>query len=314
MALGRWKDGWDHCEALYGEVITQRIYRDPPEPTWDGTRGQTVVVQADQGLGDALMFSQCLPQMARDCKQVIVETNERIAILFQRSFPEVKVYDTLKTVENPWPLEYQIDAHIHISHIAKFYRRDDSEFPRIPYLVPDPERRTKWRAWLDQFPKPWVGIAWRGGIVRTNEADRSMNLPEFAPIIKQGGTMVSLAYQDVAAEIAAWNATNPEQIQVPGIDNDGVYDETLALIAELDHVVTVTTTVAHACGAIGKRAYCFVNRFPAWRYCYGGNHLMWYPDTLTLYRQLPGEIGWEHVVKRASRDLATFVFAGRKAA
>ncbi len=126
--------------------------------------------------------------------------------------------------------------------------------------------------------------------------------------------MISLAYQDVGVEIAAWNKTNPEQIQVPDIDNEGPYDETLALIAELDHVVTVTTTVAHACGAIGKRAYCFVNRHPAWRYCYGGNHLLWYPDTLTLYRQLPGEVGWDHAVQRAAKDLDTFVFAGRKAA
>ncbi len=260
------------------------------------------------------MFSQCLPQMAQDCKEVIVDTSERVSDLLKRSFPGITVYGTLKLVENEWPHHHPIDAHIHISHIAKFYRREDSEFPKIAYLKPDPERQAKWRAWLEQFPKPWIGIAWRGGITRTNEVDRSMELKEFAPIIRQGGTMISLAYQDVKAEISAWNATNPEQIQTPDIDNDGPYDETLALIAELDHVVTVTTTVAHACGAIGKRAYCFVNRHPAWRYCYGGDHLMWYPDTLTLYRQLPGEIGWDHVVKRAARDLEAFVFAGRKAA
>jgi len=72
--------------------------------------------------------------------------------------------------------------------------------------------------------------------------------------------------------------------------------------------VTVTTTVAHACGAMGKRAAVMVNRVPAWRYLHGGDGLLWYPeDSLRLYRQKGGETGWEHVIGRVAKDYRTFV-------
>src|SRR5512139_2578489 len=120
LALGRWADGWEYADSLYAEKIITRVYTPEREPQWDGSPGKTVVVQADQGLGDMIMFSQCLENMVRDCKQVIVETNARLAPLFRRCFPGIVVYDTLKQANADWPLRYQIDAHIHISYLGRF--------------------------------------------------------------------------------------------------------------------------------------------------------------------------------------------------
>ena len=307
LALGRWDDGWQHIEALYQEKLITRVYTPEKEPVWDGSKGKTVVVQADQGLGDMIMFAQCLPDMIRDCKKVVLETNERIAPVFARNFPQIDVYPTLKDRGVEWPKKYQIDASIHLSYLGKWYRRKDEDFPRRPYLTADPELAKVYREWLEQFPKPWVGIAWRGGIPETNTRARSMELPDLAPVIRAGGTMISLAYQDVRLEVARWNIDNPQQIVVPVIDNSGSFEHTLALISQLDHVVTVTTTAAHACGALGKRCYVLVNRVPQWRYAHGKDHLMWYPDSLTLYRQKPGEDTWDHAVGRLAKDYRTFV-------
>src|SRR5512135_258074 len=305
LGLGRWADGWEHAAYLYGEKLVIRIYRDPEEPTWDGTPGQTVVVQADQGLGDMIMFSQCLPQMAKDCKQVIVETNPRMAPLFKRNFPEIVVYDTLKQKNGiEWPKQYAIDAHIHISSLGTYYRKTDADFPRKPYLTADPELRAKWRAWLEQFPRPWIGIAWRGGITHTNMTARSMELAEWAPILKAGGSMISLAYQEVGLEIARWNIDNREQVHVPRIDNTGSYEDWLALIAELDHVICTTTTVVHACGAMGKRADVLVNKNPAWRYVHRcDDGMIWYPESsVRLYRQNGGDNNWTPTINRVAAD------------
>lgn len=304
LALGRWSEGWKSAQYLYGDTIRTRVYSPPgrEEPEWDGSPGKTVVVQADQGMGDMVMFAQCLPQMIAVCKKVIIETDARLACLFERNFPEADVYGTLYSDKVPWPRKYEIDARIHISYLAKFYRTKDEDFPRVAYLKADPEKSAKWHKWLEQFPRPWVGVAWRGGIQITNEASRSINLEDLAPVLKSGGTMVSLAYQDVGREIAVWNMGNREQIRVPDIDPDGDYDETVALISVLDEVVTVTTTVAHVCGALGKKASVLVNQTPQWRYCYGGDHLIWYPNSLTLYRQAHGEVGWQHAIGRLSKD------------
>lgn len=303
LALGRWKDGWDHIEALYSEKLITRVYTPEKEPIWDGSKGKTVVVQADQGLGDMIMFSQCLTDMVKDCKKVILDTNDRIAPVFKRNFPEIDVYPTLKSRGLEWPKKYQIDATIHLSWLGKYYRKSSSEFPRKAYLTADPELAKVYREWLEQFPKPWVGIAWRGGIPETNTKARSMVLADLAPVIQSGGTPISLAYQDVGLEVSRWNIDHDAQVVVPSINNNGSYEHTLALISQLDHVVTVTTTAAHACGALGKSCSVLVNRVPQWRYAHGKDHLLWYPESLTLYRQLPGETTWEPAVTRLMKDL-----------
>jgi len=311
LSLGRWAEGWKDSAYLYGDKLTIRVYNPPEreEPTWDGSKGQTVVVQADQGLGDMIMFAQCLPELVRDCKKVIVETNTRLAPLFRRNWPAIDVYDTLDTKGGlTWPRKYQIDAHVHISWLGTYYRKIDADFPRVPYITADPEKAQKWRAWLEQFPKPWIGVAWRGGIPRTNHLARSIKLEELAPVFKRGGSFINLAYQDVGLEIARWNIDNREQVHVPNLDNDGDYDETVALISELDHVVTVTTTVAHVCGALGKKASVLVNAQPAWRYGYDNDGIVWYPrDSVKLYRQAKGEKDWQHAIARLARDYGAFV-------
>jgi len=312
LALGRWADGWERQQYLYGDHLTIRVYNDPEheEPQWDGTKGQTVVVQADQGLGDVIMFAQCLREMVRDCKKVIIDANPRLVGVLRRNFPECDVYGTMEDMSRlEWPKKYKIDAHIHISYLGKFYRTKDADFPRTSYLTADPEMRENWRRSLERYPKPWVGLTWRGGIQKSNEASRSFRLEQYRPLLESGGTFLSLCYQwETQEEVARWNIDNPNQVRIPDIDNEGDYDQWMALIAELDHVVTTTTTVAHVCGAMGKRASVLVNRSPQWRYCYGGDSLIWYPEnSLSLYRQKPGEQGWEHPIARATEHYRNFI-------
>lgn len=304
LGLGRWRAGWKYADMVYGHQVPLRVYRDPDneEPVWDGGKGQTVVVQCDQGLGDQIMFAQCLPEMARDCKEVIVECSQRMAGLMRRNFPMVTVQDTLKDLTLEWPKEYAIDAHAHISLLGRWYRNSNIEFPRRSYLMPDAERLEKWRAWLAQFPKPWLGIAWQGGIPHTMKELRSLDLVEMAPIIEQGGTVFDLSYQDTVEEVARWNVDHPQQIIRPPIDVSD-YDDTVALVAALDDIVTVTTTLAHVCGALGRHAYVLVPAAAAWRYQYqAGDGLWWYPEhSIELYRQVKGEPGWGYVVNRVAR-------------
>jgi hypothetical protein len=249
------------------------------------------------------MFAQCLPQMAQDCKEVIIECSPRMAGLLRRSFPMVTVKDTLKQQTLTWTKDYAIDAHAHISLLGRWYRNKNTDFPRTAYLVPDAERVSKWRTWLAQFPKPWVGIAWQGGVPQTMSHIRSLELPELAPIIEQGGTVFDMSYQNTTSEVAHWNIDHPQQIVRPPIDvND--YDDTVALVVALDDVVTVTTTLAHVCGALGRHAYVLVPNCPAWRYQYGANDGMWwYPDrSVDLFRQVKGELDWSHVINRVAKE------------
>ena len=182
LALGRWQDGWKHAEYLYGRHLQVRVYNSPEneEPEWDGSKGKTVVVQADQGLGDILMYGQCLTEMAKDCKEVILECAPRLVSLMKRNFPGITVYGTLKEQGQTWSLNHQIDAHVHISLLPRWYRKTDKDFPRKAYITPDETKVQKWKEWLsapnNNLPKPWIGISWHGGIQQTQKHLRSVNL------------------------------------------------------------------------------------------------------------------------------------------
>lgn len=309
LSLGRWRDAWQYAEALYGNHIVIRIYNPPEreEPQWDGTPGKTVVVQCDQGVGDIIMFAQCLERMQRDCKLVIVECAKRLEPMFKRNFPGVHVYGTLKDSTSPWAANYQIDARIHISLLGKFYLNADTDFERKAYIKPDPDLLQKWRAWLAKLGKRSIGLAWRGGIQVTQTHLRSITIDDYAPILKRDAVFIDLSYHDSAREVALWNIDNTAQIIRPPIEATN-YDDTIALVAALDDVVTVTTSVAHVCGALGRKAHVLVPAVAQWRYAYfykGGEQMIWYPeDSVRLFRQAKGETEWAPAIARLDKVLA----------
>jgi tetratricopeptide (TPR) repeat protein len=307
LGLGRWEDAWKHADYLYGNHLDIRVYNDKEneEPTWDGTKGQTVVVQCDQGLGDIIMFSQCIPMLQADCKDVILETVPRLAPLLARTYPGTIVYPTIKEVGMEWPKQHKIDAHIHISHLPKFYLNKDPDFPRKPYLKPNQKMVEYWLEMLEKHPKPWIGVAWQGGIPATMKHLRSIELKEYAPILAKKGTFVDMSYHNSKAEVARWNIKNKKQIVYPSIKEDD-YDATVSLASVLDDVVTVTTTLAHVRGALGMKAKVLVPEVPTWRYAYRtpDDSMMWYPkNSVRLYRKKPGETGWKHAINRVADDL-----------
>jgi len=305
LSLGRWKEAWTYSEALYGEHLNVRLYNDPPEPEWDGTKGQTVVVQCDQGVGDQIMFAQCIPQLQADCKEVIIECAERLVGFFERNFPGVIVYGTLKKASADWPLNHKIDAHVHISGLGKFYRNMDKDFPRQAYITPEPARLERWQNWLSKFKRPWFGLGWKGGIQATQTHLRSMALADLKPILDMPGSFIDLSYMDNSAEIAKWNIDNKAQVIRPPVDT-GDYEDTIALIAALDEMVSVTTSAVHVCGALGRSCHVLVPEIAQWRYAYrygDSTQMIWYPDSVKMYRQKPGEAGWTHAVARIAKEL-----------
>jgi len=304
LSLGRWSEGWQYLKDLYGDTLEVRIYTPDGEPEWDGEPDKTVVVQCEQGVGDQIMFSQCLLDMKKSA-DIIVECAPRMVGYFERNFG-VKAYGTLKQKYADWPAKHKIDAHTHISFLGKWFRTKDEDFPRRVYISPDPERLEKWKQWLSAFPKPWVGLSWKGGIPQTNMQTRSVRVEDYAPIMEMPGTFFDMSYDPSGLEVARWNIDHATQIVKPPIDTTD-YEDTIALTAAFDDVVTVTTTLAHVCGALGRHAYVLVPEAPQWRYAHridDGLGVIWYPkNSIALYRQAHGESGFENTIKRIARDM-----------
>lgn len=308
LMLKQWADGFDEYKySMSAKHRVRRIYRQPEEAEWDGSTGQTVVVQAEQGLGDEISFASMIPDLVEVSEKVIIDCHPKLEHIFRRSFPKCDVYPTRKLTNLDWPHKYEIDASLPMSSLGAFFRRSDESFPRKTWLVPNDDLRLKWREWLSAYPGKKVGIAWTGGMFLTNREGRSASLDDFSPIITEDVTAISLEYRDEAQAITEWNEKNPKRRVVrPPVDAEN-YDDMIALLAELDLVVSVTTTVVHACGAIGKKCYCIVPSVltsSQWRYGLEGDEMLWYPPgSVMLYRQRRSEQGLSMVIRRVAKDM-----------
>jgi hypothetical protein len=145
---------------------------------------------------------------------------------------------------------------------------------------------------LDKLPGRKIGIAWTGGVHSTRTKDRSLTLENLKPLLSLPGiTWVSLEYKGDAV---------PEIIHWPVLTQSKDYDDTASLVAELDHVVSVTTTVALLCGAMGKPCDVLVPQHPTWHWAEYGD-MPWY-DCLRLWRR--EGVSWEPLVSRLSQHLS----------
>jgi tetratricopeptide (TPR) repeat protein len=303
----RWGDAWEDFEATvgYDRDRKERVYGD--EPRWDGTKGRCVVAYGEQGLGDEISFGSCIPDLVRDCSEAVIECDSRLKGLFQRSFPNAKVYGTRFSDVIDWADAHKVDGRVAFGSLPKYYRTSAEAFPGTPYLVADPERRTQWRALLDSLgPKPKIGIAWQGGSNKTGKSRRSVSLESLLPLLRQDATFISLQYKDPTEEIEAFSERHGIKIHHWKRAAEAVdYDETAALVSELDMVVSVTTAVIHLSGALGVPCLVLTPKHPRWFYGLQGDTLPWY-KSVQLIRQKKAN-DWLDPINEAAVRVRTFV-------
>jgi ADP-heptose:LPS heptosyltransferase len=264
-------------------------------------RGKKLLVIGEQGIGDEITYASVIPDAAKD-NDISYECDHRLEGLMRRSLG-VEVHGTRFNPDKTWRETRAFDASALSGSLCMEYRRKDEDFPRKGWLVADPERRLQWRALLDQLPGRKVGIAWTGGRDNTFKSRRSFNLEGLLPILKTPGiTWVSLQYKDTN-EIAEFTKKHGIEIKHWKRATENCdYDETAALVQELDAVVSVTTAVVHLCGGLGKKCYVLVPARSRWFYASNDSRHRWY-ESLELFRQSDK---WpvEKVAQKLKADLA----------
>lgn len=279
-----------------------------PFPSWKGEplAGKTILILAEQGLGDQVMFASCLTDLAALApKKIVLEAHERVAKTLRRSFPDIEVFSSTQKRLFEWlPKNLEPDFYAPIGALPGHFRNSIERFPsHAGYLRPSPERVEFWKRELANISgKPKVGISWRGGTQKTRSSVRSMTLPDLSPVLSNPNFhFVNLQYGDVAAELEAFNVRSGIDItHFPEAIQD--LDEFAALISALDLVITVCNTTVHFSGALDKEVWVMAPTIPEWRYGYSTRHMRWYPSA-RLYRQ-PATGGWKEVISDIASDLA----------
>jgi tetratricopeptide (TPR) repeat protein len=306
-------EGW-RCYERRLFTLTENHPRVFPFPRWRGEplAGKTILVYAEQGLGDEIMFASCFEELLGMGARCILECNPKLAAIFARSFPAAKVVAAEERALPTWLAGLgAVDFQVAAGSLPGFFRRSADRFPGRAFLKPDPDKVARWRRELARLGDgPKVGISWRGGSVRTRTVARSIGLADWAPILDVPGCrFVSLQYGDVGEEVRELNAGGTRRVELWQAALDD-YDETAALVSALDLVVTVCTALVHLSGGLGRPAWVLVPSIPEWRYGLEGDRMPWY-GSVELIRQPPGEL-WRPTLERAGDRLAAYV-ADRRA-
>jgi hypothetical protein len=285
---GEFAEGWREyewrlrCQGVPGRDGLQL-------PIWKGQtdHARALIVHAEQGLGDQIMFASCLGEIVSRVGHCEVECDPRLVGLFGRSFPSARFHPCRSGDSPSLPaVPVVTGCQIALGSLPQFCRNAPGDFPaHRGYLKPESLRKKFWSAELAKLGAGIkIGIAWRGGVARTRQTMRSIPLQEWLPLLRMRGShFVSLQHGDCTDEIAAVNACLDVKLMhwQDAIDD---YDETAALVAALDVVVSVCGSIVHLAGAIGTPACVMVPVCPEWRYMRTGDSMPWYPQ-VRLFRQ-----------------------------
>lgn len=291
LRAGRFLEGWRDYDARW------RINKRPTlgHPAWDGQSfaGRSLILLAEQGLGDSLLAWRFLPAVKALGGRVILQCRDPLLRLAGR-LPWV---DQVVRRDGPQP---EADLECRLLDLPRLLGVTLENLPTRPYLPqPDAAERQRFKplfAAAGQRAK--IGIAWSGSVTFAANAQRSL-LPEpFLGLLEVPG--ISLYSLQIGPRA--------EDLRKPGYErlitdlSPFIKDmqDTAAVLAELDLVVTVDTSLAHLAGALGRPLWVLLHHLPYWIWM-DGPATPWYP-TARLYRQQrPG--AWEPVLAAVRRDL-----------
>jgi tetratricopeptide (TPR) repeat protein len=294
LTLGNFSEGWPLYEARIDDPTLGATRRDFTVPRWTGREdltGKTLLVHAEQGLGDTLHFCRYLPMLAAQGIDVVFEVMPQLTSLMRTLPGGVR----LSARGEPTP---PFDYHCPLLSLPLALATDLGSIPsQAPYLGVDPERAARWDPLIRAIPGLSVGIAWQGN-PRVEQfvwaRGRSMPLAALAPLAKiPGVSLVSLQKGPGLEQLK--DAGFPVLDLGPEFDGGpDAFLDTAAVVSALDLVISTDTAVAHLAGALARPVWTALPLVPEWRWLLDRSDSPWYP-TMRLFRQTRrGD--WESVV------------------
>lgn len=270
--------------------------------------GAFVACHGEQGLGDEILFSGMLAECAREVATrgatLLLDCHPRLRRAFERAFD----LPVLPRGPGGEPTGVPPDWILPIGDLGALFRRHAGDFPdRGGYLTLDRARVAEIRRDLRTRAgggMPLVGLAWSGGSPYTHGHRRHIPLADWLPLFRLPVTFVSLEYRDATSEIADTVAAHGVRfVDAASLAAAWDYDDVLHLVAALDHVVTVPTSVLHAAGAVGTPCSVVMHARAAWRECSSDDRIPWYPRTHRRFVRGKDEESWGGTIDRMASSL-----------
>jgi tetratricopeptide (TPR) repeat protein len=303
LARGDFARGWAEYESRLSMKDTPR--RDFEQPRWDGgdLGGGSLLVWAEQGLGDTLQFVRYAALAKARAGRVVLEAPVSLHPLLSRC----RGVDRLLA---PGATAVECVAQAPLLSLPGLLGTDSpGAVPAgVPYLSADPARSERWGAELRGQPGFKVGIAWQGSTRYQGDHFRSMPLSQFGALARLSGVrLYSLQKGYGSEQVSAARDWLLEDLG-PRLDEaGGAFGDTAAVMGHLDLVVTSDTAVAHLAGGLGVPVWLALAQPCDWRWLLEREDSPWYPSVRLFRQRRPGD--WTELFHRIAEALARKVAA-----
>jgi tetratricopeptide (TPR) repeat protein len=274
LLLGNFAEGWRLWEARKRKKIPVG-FQNFGLPLWTGAQdisGRRILLHWEQGFGDTIQFSRYAPLVQAKGAEVALMVQPELMPLISRVMPKISVVD-----EVPGEIALQCP----LMGLPHAFGTVLESIPPAPLWQADETRRVTWRAKLGVASRPRIGFAWRGNARHGNDRNRSLPLRDILPLIDKRAIWFGIqkGMLDADLQVAA-EAPNLRIFDEEISD----FEDTAALIAEMDLVITVDTSLAHLAGSMNQQCWVILPFNPDWRWLLGRQDSPWYPS-IRLFRQ-----------------------------
>ena len=304
LMTGDFEAGWAGREARWEGAMRPASYPAFSQPMWRGDEdiaGKTILIAEDEGLGDTIQFARYLPWLAARGARVILVVRDALHPLLSGlsgvSLCLPKSADSLP----------QFDLHCPVCSLPGAFGTRLHTIPSaVPYLpAPSAGRVQSWKERLASRTKSKlrIGLVWSGNPQHGNDHNRSIPLSVLSRLLGLGADFVSLQKDLRPGDAALLQQAGIVDLAQHLTD----FAETAALLACLDLVITVDTSVAHLAGALGRPTWVLLPHVPDYRWLLEREDSPWYP-TMRLFRQ-DERREWEAVLDRVHDALPARIAA-----
>ena len=311
LLKGEYEKAWNLHESRWRRISTKHNHRQFDEPQWFGIEKiqcKTILIHAEQGLGDTLQFIRFVPLVAALGAIVIVEVQAPLLSVFQ-NMQGISVL--LKKGDTLPPF----DLHCPMMSLPLAFKTTLDTIPASPKLLIQDLKKRYWANKLGLKEKPRIGLAWRSGFhpdkPESMKAYERRNLP-----LTQLKSLIGIDVELISLQKGEPAESEFRQTVAAGWDGPQIHDHvhelqdfsnTAALLMNLDLVITVDTSVAHLAASLGKPVWLLIRYNACWRWLLDREDSPWYPS-IKIYRQVYWD-DWEIVLQNVRKDLQSFSIA-----
>ncbi len=294
LTQGNLRLGWELYEWRWAKEKMESNIRAFDKPLWLGLEdlnGKTVLIHAEQGLGDSLQFCRYVELVKMRGAIVLVEVHQPLVELF-RGLNGVD-----EVIERGHPLP-AFDYHCPMLSLPLAFKTDINNIPdSSPYLSSSSIKREEFSRKLGVKNNMRIGLVWSGSTIHPNDSNRSFRLADLIGVLPEGYEYICLQ-----KEVRDIDLPMLTQSQIRTFSSDLFsFTDTAALCELMDIVISVDTSVAHLAGALGKETWLLLPSLPDWRWMLDRPDTPWYPS-MRLYRQGVDK-DWAPVLAKVSEDL-----------